>query len=91
MSQERINALRAKAIDASTLTPDGMYTVPRSWGVYQIEPSTPTATRRYRFGNHPVREFELRREFGAAKVLAHFDSRAFAEEFAKLLNAGYSL
>ena len=90
MTQARVQELLAKAVAPSSLRSAGLYTKPPSWGVYRIVPPKPSATRRYRFGNHPVREFELQREFGAAKVMAHFTVRALAEELATLLNAGYS-
>jgi hypothetical protein len=49
------------------------------------------ATRRFRFGNHPIRQRELESEFSDAGVVALFLERAFAEELACLLNNGASL
>ena len=88
--QERVDALLAKGVEASALAADGSYTKPRSWGVYEITPPKLTATRPYRLGNHPVRQRELEQEFGKAKVVSLFTSRALAEELAKLLNLGAS-
>lgn len=90
MTQTRLRELLAKAVEPTSLRPAGLYTRPPSWGVYKIAPSRPTATRRYRFGNHPVRQMELQREFGSVRVIAHFTARALADELAALLNAGYS-
>ncbi|MBX3628106.1 MAG: hypothetical protein KF892_24060 [Rhizobacter sp.] len=89
-SQERVDALLAKGVQASALAADGSYTKPRSWGVYEIAPPKRTATRLYRLGNHPVRQRELEQEFGKAKVVSLFTSRTLAEELAKLLNLGTS-
>jgi hypothetical protein len=91
MSEARVRELLVNAVPPGTLRPAGLYTKPPSWGVYEIAAPRPTATRSYRFGNHPVREMELRREFGVVKAIAHFTVRSHAEELAKLLNAGYSL
>ena len=89
MSQARVNELRRLAADPSSLRPNGSYTVPPSWGVYRIAPSRQVATRLFRFGNHPIRQTELRNEFGSVSPIAHFTSRVLAAELASLLNAGY--
>lgn len=60
------------------------YTIPRTYGVYEIPT---TDSRRFRFGNHPVRENELSREFGGVKRTAVFLDREDARDFAKLLNS----
>ena len=91
MSQERVRELLAKAVEPSTLHPAGLYTRPASWGVYKLLLSERATTRRYRYGNHPVRQLELRREFGSAKAVAHYTSRALAVELAALLNASDSI
>lgn len=87
-SQVRVDELVAKGVEASVLVADGSYTKPRSWGVYEIKPPQVTSTRRYRLGNHPVRQRELEQEFGKVEVVRLFTSRASAEELAKLLNLG---
>lgn len=90
MNQARVRDLLGKTVEPGALRPAGLYTQPASWGVYEIALSSPTPTRRYRFGNHPVRQLELQREFGAVKVIAQFTARPLAEELAALLNAGYT-
>jgi len=60
--------------------------MPRTWGVYEIDPPGGTITRQYRLGNHPVRERELKAEFGVVKRVALFTSRSFAEQLERLLN-----
>ncbi len=60
------------------------YTVPSSFGVYEV-PST-TNGKRYRFGNHPVRENELIREFENVKRIGLFFNREDAKNLADLLN-----
>jgi hypothetical protein len=75
------------AVSGPSLTVQGRYTSPPSWGVYRIEPAQRTATRPFRLGNHPVREQELRAEFGSVQVIALFTSRELAVELAALYNA----
>lgn len=67
------------SVRPETLTADGMYTQPRSWGVYKLTMAAGQG-RQYRFGNHPVRQRELEREFGRVQVLSLFLSRLAAEE-----------
>ena len=84
-----IEALLGEAVAPCSLSPDGIYTRPRSWGVYEISPpDSGRATRRFRFGNHPIRERELSAEFGGVRVIAVYTSRTLAESLASLLNAG---
>ncbi len=59
------------------------YTTPRSYGVYEI-PLT-TNGKRYRFGNHPVRENELIREFESVKRIGLFLNRDDAKALASYL------
>ena len=87
MSVNRKNELLALSIAEASVRPDGYLTVPRSFGVYRILARTGTS-RRYRFGNHPVRRLELNREFGATTLEALFTDRRIAEELAKLFNTG---
>jgi hypothetical protein len=72
-----IETLALKAISPKSVHADGRLTSPRSFGVYQL-PQTAKATRRFRFGNHPVRQHELEREFGSCKLVYLFLSRADA-------------
>jgi hypothetical protein len=63
---------------------DGGLTSPRSYGVYHI-PSSADSTRSFRFGNHPVRQRELERDFGSCKLEYLFLDRADAEAVARAL------
>ncbi len=87
MSEARLKSLLAKSVDPSTLKPDGNYTSPRSWGVYEVERLLDGKRgKAFHFGNHPVRQHELVRQFGEAQMVAVFDRRIDAEEVAFLLN-----
>lgn len=72
----------------STLTSKTGYTLPRTWGTYELSASG--QTRRFRYGNHPVRMTELIHEFGACKVVATFYSQDEARALAQLLNSAPS-
>lgn len=88
----RVNELLAVSVPVSSVAAQGKYTTPRTWGVYEITPSRDGgATRRFRFGNHPIRQRELESEFSNAGIVALFYERAFAEELARLLNNGVRL
>jgi hypothetical protein len=87
MGESRVEELLSKAIAASSVVEDGSYTRPRTWGVYVIEPEKHAATKRFRFGNHPVRQRELTQEFGKARLYALFESRLLAVELTALMNA----
>lgn len=77
------------AINPSSVVVRGKYTDPKTWGVYEVSPSQrASSTRRFRFGNHPIRQHELVSEFSDANLVALFLERAFAEELAHLLNSG---
>ena len=75
----------SRAISPSSVRPDGWLTVPRSYGVYRV-PSSAGSTRRFRFGNHPVRQRELEREFGACKLEYLFTERDDAKAVALALS-----
>ena len=77
--------LSTRAISPGSVKPDGSLTSPRSYGVYELQLSA-GATRRYRLGNHPVRQFELEREFGSCKLVYLFRQRSDAVQMAALLN-----
>ena len=80
--------LLAKAISDDSIQIDGNnknYTVPRSWGVYEIRLNT--NTKRFRYGNHPVRENELIREFESVKSIGLFFEREDAKNLADILNS----
>jgi hypothetical protein len=91
MSQLRVQELLALAVIPSALRPNGALTIPPSWGVYRITPDHQTTTRRFRYGNHPIRQLELHNEFGSVRAVAVFTARALAAELASLLNAGHKL
>ncbi|MFT4255964.1 MAG: hypothetical protein QM599_03255 [Pseudoxanthomonas sp.] len=62
------------------------YTSPRSYGVYEL-PVSAKATRLYRFGNHPVRQQELEREFGSCLLVNLYPQREAAKAEADALNS----
>lgn len=72
------------AISPLSVEPDDRLTLPRSYGVYRI-PSSASSTRSIRFGNHPVRQRELEREFGACELVYLFTKREDAEAVALTL------
>ncbi len=62
------------------------YTNPRTYGVYEITISD--NTKKFRFGNHPVRENELIREFESnIKRIGLYLDREDAKYPAKILNS----
>ncbi len=88
MNSPSARQMLSLAVSETGLRADGQYTRPKTWGVYEIEPPLGNqATRRYRIGNHPVRQRELEAEFGSAKRLALFTTRSLAEQLGRLLNA----
>ena len=87
MNASRAKELLARSVSSTSLQAAGSHTRPRSWGVYRIAQSGPLATEFYRFGNHPVRQTELHRAFGGAKLIALFTSRVLAAELAGIYNA----
>ncbi len=82
-----IDHIAKRTIHPSAVKPDGTLTSPRSWGVYEL-PASARATRRFRFGNHPVRMHELEREFGACVLTYLFLSREDARQAAALMCRG---
>jgi hypothetical protein len=81
-----IRALTRRAVTVTSVRIDGRYTVPRSYGVYVL-PNTSGSSRRYRFGNHPIRLIELNRDFPGARLRYLFLSREESMELANILNA----
>ena len=77
--------LESRSISPASVRDDGPLTIPRSFGVYVL-PASHGSTRRYRFGNHPVRLNELVAEFGDARLHLLFRVRSDAEALAKILN-----
>lgn len=60
------------------------YTIPRTYGIYEILRTSDT--KKFRFGNHPVRENELKREFEFVQRIGLFFDREEAKVFAVILN-----
>jgi len=87
MSEAHLKSLLAKSIDLSSLKPDGQYTNPKTWGVYEVERLLDGKRGKgFHFGNHPIRQQELIRQFGEAQLVALYGARIDAEEVAYLLN-----
>ena len=80
-----LDAVLARAIQTSAVKPEGPLTAPRSFGVY-ILPANHGSSRRYRLGNHPVRQRELEIEYGKAELVHLFRSRRDAVVVAGALN-----
>jgi hypothetical protein len=85
MDSGRRGELLRKSISLASVRIDGSYTVPRSYGVYRLSASKDRGCE-YRFGNHPVRQQELVRDYGAAPLEALFADRDDAWELARILN-----
>ncbi len=81
----RIQAIIQYSIPQNIVRTIGRHTSPRSYGVYELPP-TAKDTRRYRFGNHPIRQEELIREFGNCKLAYLFPERHYAKTLADILN-----
>ena len=80
------SSLIEAAIDPASVRPDPNnpnWTIPRSWGVYEV---ANYAASQFRFGNHPVRERELRREFSRVTLLALYEERELAKARARAEN-----
>jgi hypothetical protein len=73
------------SISARSVRPHGIYTTPRTYGVYEV-PGSDASGRSFRFGNHPIRQRELVRDYGRATLVELFTERALAVELARLLN-----
>ena len=79
-----IDEVIRRAIAKGQVREVGPLTEPRSYGVYRL-PSA-GATRRIRYGNYPVRMWELEREFGSCALVHLLLSRSDARAVAALLN-----
>lgn len=79
--------LLSKSISETSVgidTENKKYTIPRSYGVYEIP--LVTNAKRFRFGNHPVREIELIREFENVTRIGLFLDREDAKALTDFLN-----
>jgi len=85
MDSTRRNELLKRSISPASVQVVGRYTAPRSYGVYRLSAATGRG-RAYRFGNHPVRQQELVRDYGAARLEALFAHREDAWQLAGILN-----
>ena len=90
---DEIEMLFSKAVDPDTLrsdTSNTRYTVPHTWGVYEIDAAKcgPTG-KRFRKGNHHIRLQELKREFGEVKVVAVYCQEQLAAKLTELLNVRF--
>jgi hypothetical protein len=78
--------ITARAVSPSSVKADrGYLTSPRTFGVYRV-PASASSTRLFRFGNHPVRQLELTREFGDCSLEYLFTEREDAREVAMVLS-----
>ena len=58
MSEEYQSMLNKAVQNQSTISSDGRYTSPRTWGTYD-HGTAAGQFRRFRFGNHPIRMVSL--------------------------------
>jgi hypothetical protein len=78
-------AIILHAISTKSVRIKGPLTQPRSYGVYAITANY-GVTRRYHFGNYPVRMRELVKQFGNCTLEYLFLSRNEAKKLASMLN-----
>lgn len=83
--KQAIQALEQNAISCNDIKYDWRLTFPKSFGVYQIL-NTANAGKAFRYGNHPVRQSELQREFGDCCLVYLFLEREYAFRMQKILN-----
>lgn len=89
MTKSRLSLLQARAIEPKSVIISGRRTNPPTWGVYRVEGfAAGRRTTQFRLGNHPIRQQELAREFGAAELILLLPQRADAEELKYLLESG---
>lgn len=79
-----IDSIITRSVSPSSVSADGTLTYPRTYGVYRI-PSSARSTRRFRFGNHPIRQRELENEYGSCHLEYLFMDREDAKAVAKEL------
>lgn len=85
MSQADLKSLLEKCINPSSVKLDGRYTSPKTWGVYIVERLLDGKRGKFfHFGNHPVRQQELIRQFGKAQLVGLYSARINAKEAAYL-------
>lgn len=85
---ESLESILERAVSPTSVRAVPRYlTSPPSYGVYRV-PSSASSTRSVRFGNHPVRQRELEREFGTCKLEHLFLDRSDAANVAMALSKG---
>jgi len=85
MPYARKKELLDLSTDISEVVIAGPLTNPRTYGVYRVGLQT-QGSYQFRFGNHPIREWELRREFDNVSLVALFKARTLAKELKSILN-----
>jgi hypothetical protein len=80
-----IEALVAQAVSAESVQAKGSLTIPRSYGVYELCDHV-GSTKRFRFGNHPIRMRELEAEFTKCTLSYLFLTRETAVTMTSILN-----
>ena len=86
MSDSRREELLSKAVTPPGFTVVGVLTIPRTYGVYKLKGQAKSG-RTFRFGNHPIRHYELTNEYGRTDVVAILFNRRDAVELANIENA----
>jgi len=62
------------------------WTTPKTWGTYSLPDQFVSGRKRkYRYGNHPVRLKELKRDYDSVDLIALFENRDDAKLLADLL------
>jgi hypothetical protein len=80
-----LETLQAEAVSPDIVKANGLLTVPRSYGVYEL-PGNAGSTKRFRYGNHPIRMRELEAEFSKCTLRFLFLTRETAVAMASILN-----
>jgi hypothetical protein len=87
MDKAQRDTLISRSISVSAVRVADKYTVPPTYRVYKLRPGLGRG-REFRYGNHPIRQHELVRDYGSAHLEALFESRYYAKAFARFLNRG---
>jgi hypothetical protein len=78
------------AVDSTKFYIQRIYTSPRTYGVYavinRLNHHQSNHGKKFRFGNHPIRQHELIKQYGTAEIQAVFLERHQAKIFADRLN-----
>lgn len=79
-----LNDKIAKKDDLKPHPSNPNWTMPKTFGVWKLP--VEAKGKRHRYGNYPVRETELKAEFGAAVLIELYYSRMVAKRHADELN-----